>query len=136
MTDNWRGIYELETNRPLYMFRRGQSLHIDIRRLGPSGALWLEDRIARLDESGSNAIGHFMPERPALRVNRKPPSEDEVRRIIASLDDQGRWLKTFNGERLVGQGKFQIGEEYLSSELFSERLTALSRFLAADQASP
>ena len=126
-------FYELETNRPLYMFRRGKvyTLTYDDSDLPGHYGWKIESRLDEL-EARYRALheSDLAPSEP------KPPSEAEVRQIIAELDDQGRWLKTFNGERLVGQGKFQIGEEYLSSELFSEHVTALSRFLAADPGSP
>ncbi|REJ95107.1 MAG: pectic acid lyase [Planctomycetota bacterium] len=119
-------FYELETNRPLYMFRRGKvyTLTYDDSDLPGHYGWKIESRLDEL-EARYRALtdGDLAPVEPV------PPSEAEVRRIIASLDDEGRWLKTFEGERLVGQGKFPIGEEYLSSELFSENMTTLSRFV-------
>ena len=59
------------------------------------------------------------------------PTADEVREIIAALDDQGRWVSKYTGERLVGQPKFRPGDEYLSSAVFSRNVETLSRFLAS-----
>jgi len=55
--------------------------------------------------------------------------ENRIRKIIDSLDDQGRWVSRFTGERLVGQLKLPVGTPYLSSAVFSENLEALSDFL-------
>jgi hypothetical protein len=60
---------------------------------------------------------------------------DDIRRIILALDERGRWVSTFGGERLVGQAKMPLGTKYLSSELFSRNLTALSEFLLSESAS-
>ena len=48
-------------------------------------------------------------------------------RAIADLDDEGRWISTYGGERIVGQAKFAVGEKYLSSEVFSRNLELLAR---------
>ena len=52
-----------------------------------------------------------------------------MRQIIADLDDQGRWLSTYAGERLTGQPKFKPGEQYLSSEVFARNAGALADYL-------
>jgi hypothetical protein len=55
--------------------------------------------------------------------------EPEVRRILAALDAQGRWISVYDGEALVGQPKFARQFPYLSSAAFSRNLEALSAFL-------
>ena len=55
--------------------------------------------------------------------------DNEVRRIISELDDQGRWVREYGGERLVGQAKMPHGAKYLSSELFSANLATLAEFI-------
>ncbi|HEX5106170.1 MAG TPA: hypothetical protein VFV87_20260, partial [Pirellulaceae bacterium] len=62
-------------------------------------------------------------------VGSQKPSSDDVRRIISDLDDQGRWISTYAGERLVGQPKFKLGYQYLDSGVFSRNLNAISAFL-------
>ena len=63
------------------------------------------------------------PSKPA------PVTEAEVRRVIATLDGQGRWRSTYAGEALVGQPKFAAGFVYLSSGVFSRNLNLLSEIL-------
>ena len=62
-------------------------------------------------------------------------SDKEVLRIIAVLDNQGRWVSSYAGERLVGQAKMPIGAKYLSSQQFSDHLTTLSRYLRKSSSS-
>jgi hypothetical protein len=59
------------------------------------------------------------------------PSESDVRKILAALDDQGRWVTTYDGEGLVGQPKFARGFAFLSSAVFSRNVELLSDFLSA-----
>ena len=53
----------------------------------------------------------------------------EVAHILQSLDSQGRWISIHDGQRLVGQAKFPLHAQYLSSAVFSKNLTKLSEFL-------
>jgi PelA/Pel-15E family pectate lyase len=115
--------YELETNKPLYMERGGKNYRLthDDSNL-PTHYGWKTD--ARLDELREQYSR-------AKTGDAEPPSfvaEQDVRNIIADLDQQGRWVSTYNGDRLVGQAKMAIGAKYLSSERFSENLTTLSQY--------
>ncbi len=118
--------YELRTNRPLYMSRRRDtySLTYDDSDL-PSHYGWKTDsRIEEIEQQYQAAQSNRSPSQPA-------PDEQFVRRVIDSLDSEGRWVSTFDGERLVGQAKMPIGTKYLSSQLFSDNLTTLSDFLSS-----
>ena len=120
--------YELRTNRPLYMVRRGDdySLTYDDTDLpahygwkSPSRLEELGGQYARLNRSGEpNGL------EPGKTT---PPVQD----LIASLDAQGRWVSIFDGRRMVGQLKLPIGTRFLSSQVFSDNLTALSDHVAA-----
>jgi hypothetical protein len=59
--------------------------------------------------------------------------ESRVKKILGGLDDQGRWVSTYAGERLVGQPKFAGGFRYLSSATFSRNVETLSAYLAASK---
>ena len=124
--------YELRTNTPLYMFRRGDVYtltHDDSNLPGHYG--W--KIAARLDELEQEF--NRLSDGAATDGESTAVSEDDVREIIAALDDEGRWLATYAGEKLVGQGRFQEGEQYLSSELFSENMMTLSRYIKSADAS-
>lgn len=120
--------YELGTNRPLYMHRRGKvySLTHDDSRL-PDHYGW--KCASRLDEIEARYA--------RLRANRHPPEDrrsersegEHVQSIIDELDSQGRWISTFQGEPLVGDQKFRPGQQYISSAVFSDNMEALSEYL-------
>jgi hypothetical protein len=120
--------YELKTNRPLYMSRRGDdySLTYDDSNL-PDHYDWKTESRAREIAQQYNAIAASNP--PVLLSTAGIPTEQEVRRVISDLDEQGRWVSTYRGERLVGQAKIAENSPYLSSQVFSDNLTLLSAFL-------
>jgi PelA/Pel-15E family pectate lyase len=123
--------YELKTNRPLYMTRRGDeySLTYDDSNL-PDHYGW---KVAsRLDaiEKKFNAIKTGEPGKQS------PLSSDlrqQVQQVLEDLDEQGRWINSYSGERLVGQPKFAPGFQYISSDAFSRNLELLSRYVKAPQ---
>lgn len=120
--------YELKTNKPLYMNRnsKGYFLTYDDKDL-PDHYGWRTDaKVERLESAYQQA-------RSNVTVAVKPQSarslEEKVRQTLASLDGQGRWVSTYQGDSLVGQPKFRKGEQYLSSEVFSRNLELLSDYL-------
>lgn len=121
--------YELQTNRPLYMQRRGEVyvLTYDDRDL-PDHYGWKVDSLLDAIAAEYEAVRRYgrLPEVP------RPPAElaRDVEAICAALDDQGRWVRVYQGERLVGQPKFRNGQPYLSSAVFAEYVQTLAAFLA------
>jgi squalene cyclase len=119
--------YELKTNRPLFMTRQGEkySLTYDDSDL-PDHYGWKRTSrlkaIAEAYESGSKG---------ATSNSGQAVSDGEIRKIIQSLDGQGRWISDYKGERLVGQPKFKMNEPYISSAVFSENVEKLSTYLGA-----
>lgn len=125
--------YELQSNKPLYMNRDGEKyfLTYDDAKL-PDHYGWKTasrlDEIERRYESAkqSNVTG-------VLTLW----DEQAMRRTVAALDAEGRWIDVYAGERLVGQPKFAAGAKYLSSETFSKNLERLATYLTVRrQASP
>ncbi len=118
--------YELKTNRPLFMSRQGDnySLTYDDSNLPDHYGWKISSRlhaIAKAYESGSSNLG----------TNSSPPvSEAEIQSIIKLLDEQGRWMSYYSGERLVGQPKFRPKQPYISSALFSENVEKISRYIS------
>ncbi len=114
--------YELKTNRPLYMQRRGDeySLTFDDNDL-PSHYSWKsKSQVEKLQQQLDN-FG-------------KPPraqksSTQEIDQILVDFDSTDRWITTANGDRLVGQAKLKLGEQFISSAAFSENITTLSEYL-------
>ena len=120
-------FYELRTNRPLYMTRRGDvySLTYEDSDL-PSHYGWkTEARIKELEVMLRRAKENepLEPQPSARDLDRA------VRPVVANLDPQGRWTTTHDGRGLVGQPKIRRGEKYLSSEVFSRNVGVLSQYL-------
>ncbi len=121
--------YELNTNTPLYMSRRGDeySLTYDDGNLPDHYGWKVESRLAAIERDYDLAM-KGMPLAAALSAK---PTADVVRKVIAGLDEQSRWPSTYSGERLTGQPKFKPGEQYLSSEVFARNVQTLAAYLAA-----
>ncbi|MBX9677917.1 MAG: hypothetical protein K2X38_04070 [Gemmataceae bacterium] len=113
-------FYELKTNRPLYMDAQYRLTYDASAAPGHYG--WTQpagfdgiERMMKAVERGTSIAS------PIRKV-----SNAEARKIIDALDDQGRWISTYAGERLVGQPKFAEGFRYLSSEVFGRNVETLS----------
>ncbi len=115
--------YELKTNTPLYMTSDYQLTHDDSQV--PPHYGW---KVASRIESIETALAAARARKPVPA----PPAvtEEEVRKIIEDLDADGRWLRKFDGEMIVGQPKFQVGDAYLGSAVFAGNVKALSEYLA------
>jgi PelA/Pel-15E family pectate lyase len=121
--------YELRTNRPLYMERRGDdyTLTYDDSNLPDHYGWKVDSRIAEL-RRGRERVRSGLPLEEPVALS---TLERQAREIIAALDADGRWVSIFAGERLVGQPKFSLGTQYLSSETFSRNVALLSDYLRA-----
>lgn len=117
-------FYEFHTNKPLYMDAAYRLTYDDSQAPGHYG--WKQPaRFAEIERAYEDALrGSGPASGPAA------PRAEEVRRIIRELDADGRWISTYQGERLVGQPKFNPGFRYISSDVFSRHVETLSRYLA------
>lgn len=118
-------FYELQTNKPLYMTREYQ-LTYSGDDVPTHYGFKVDSKVENLQKQyeAVRAAGA----KPAAKKPGKP-SERVVREILASLDDQGRWITSKDGQRLVGQPKFSDDEKFLSSAVFSKNLTVLANFV-------
>lgn len=115
--------YELQTNKPLYMDKSYRLTYDDSS--APSHYGWKQPaRFDAIEKSYQAAKEGRAVEPPA------PPTPAEVRRILAALDGEGRWVLPYNGEPLVGQPKFPDGFLYISSAVFNRNIETLSAYLA------
>lgn len=119
--------YELNTNRPLYMSREGDRyfLTYDDSRLPDHYGWKTPSRLQHLGE----AYAHL---RQSPKLSHPPTeaiSEPTAKELIDALDSEGRWVTRFDGNPVIGQLKLAIGTPYLSSQVFSENLQTLSRFV-------
>jgi len=121
--------YELQTNRPLYMQRRGEQYHLtyDDSNLPDHYAWKVADQVDELRAE------YLQLRQPASRAEVASPTTDQpsagtIQDLIEALDPHGRWLSYSQGERLVGQKVFPPGTPYLSSQLFSQNLSQLASY--------
>jgi PelA/Pel-15E family pectate lyase len=120
--------YELKSNKPLYMARRGKvyELTYDDSKLPGHYGWKIDSRLEEIEQRYrelANGVGSTSTAPPIAHLER------EVRQIIQDLDEHGRWVSTYRGERLVGQPKFAPGYQYISSEVFSRNLNTLSEYV-------
>jgi len=120
--------YEFQTNKPLYMDARYQLTYDD--SAAPAHYGWKQpSRFDAIEKEYLAAKGGAAPARTAAGAE----LEAAVRRIVKELDDEGRWVSRYDGDRLVGQPKFATGFAYLSSAVFSRNVETLSEYLAASK---
>ncbi len=120
-------FYEFQTNKPLYMTAAYELTYDD--SAAPSHYGWKQPARFGVIERDYQAAKAGLP----VATSKTTPTAERVRRILRDLDAEGRWVSTYAGERLVGQPKFATGFRYLSSDVFSEHLVALSDYLAANR---
>jgi PelA/Pel-15E family pectate lyase len=123
--------YELQTNRPLYMNRtdpKSYFLTYSDKDL-PDHYGWKQASfLDRLQQEYDALIAGKDVAKPKPLVAQL---EKEAQEIIAAMDDQGRWVSTYAGQRLVGQPKFKRGFRYLDMGVFNQNMETLSEYLAA-----
>ncbi len=125
--------YELQSNRPLYMNRRGDKYELTYEDSDlPDHYGWKTDNTLNQLDLRYNVVraGDATTDVASARE-----LELRVNSIITALDDRSRWIDHYDGTRLVGQPKFKLGEPYLSSQTFSNNLTRLAEFVVASGSS-
>jgi PelA/Pel-15E family pectate lyase len=119
--------YELESNRPLYMTRSGDTYSLTYEDANlPDHYGWkVPCRVDELEKQSELVrTGATLENESEQAVQ-----ESEAKSIIAALDEKGRWVSTYDGTPLIGQLKLPPGTPYLSSQVFSRNLELLSRYL-------
>lgn len=120
-------FYELRSNRPLYMERRGDeyTLTYDDSRLPDHYGFKTACRLEVLEREFQQLRGGTW----------QPPQDDrqelraDAQRIVSELDDRGRWISHYDGRPLVGQPKLKSGETYIDSATFSANMERLAAFV-------
>jgi hypothetical protein len=115
----------LKTNKPLYMDSKYQLTYDD--SAAPSHYGWQQS--ARFEQIERALQAAMKGETPPPQ--RRSVSDERVRKIMRDLDDQGRWVSTYSGERLIGQPKFADKFRYLSSEVFCRNIETLRAYVAS-----
>ena len=119
--------YELQTNKPLYMTRRGDEYSLTYSDADlPDHYGWkVASRLEAIEADYAAANAGRTLTAPATASD----LADQVKKIIAELDGDNRWVSTYAGEPLYGQPKFKPGEKYLHSGVFSKNVELLSAYL-------
>lgn len=120
--------YELRTNRPLYMHRKGDlyQLTYDDSKLPRHYGWKTPSRVEHLE----TALDTIYDRKPLpTRIFPGKDADPTAGEILSSLDDTGAWISRFANEPLSGQPKFQIGEPYIHSGIFARNLEVLSHHL-------
>ncbi len=130
-------FYELKTNTPLY-FTKNYQLSYQDDNLPKHYAFKVGSRIKKLKKkyaclvkASSEISARFKclkKKNPAL----KRSFEDKVKKVIAALDTQGRWINQgklyYQGEKNFRQS---IETNIISSKVFSKNMSILSQYIAA-----
>lgn len=120
---------ELRSNKPLYLEREGEiyRLTYDDSNLPSHYAFKISPNLEKIRREFEGL--------KSARPKSLPPSarslESRVRVILQSLDDQGRWMTTYDRERRSGQPKLKPGSRFLSSASFVKNVETLSDYLLA-----
>ena len=130
-------FYELKTNEPLY-FTREYVLTKDDSDLPThygfkvSGKLdSLQKRYEKLAALKPAALEKEKEKLWGRNEKDTPPAADQVRQIIAGLDDRGAWVET--GRLRFHPGK-NMDRQIISSSTFAKNMDILSRYVAANAA--
>jgi PelA/Pel-15E family pectate lyase len=122
--------YELKTNRPLYMTRRGDeySLTYDDSMLPDHYGWKVTSRLSAIEAEYQSLSSTGKSQQRERKLSELRP---DAQKVIDGLDAESRWVSTYSGEPLYGQPKFKTGDRYLHSGVFSANIETLSAFIAA-----
>lgn len=123
--------YELKTNRPLYMNRKGKeySLTYSDKNLPDHYGWKTKSRVARLRKMHNELVANDSFELKKKSV----PKIESVDQLISKLDADSLWITIYSAKKLVGQPKFKTGERYISSQLFAKNVETICDFLEAQK---
>lgn len=120
--------YEFKTNKPLYMDAAYQLTYDD--KSAPTHYGWKQPaHFGEIEKEYEDAKSNAPPPKPRSAKS----LEAAVRKIVADLDAEYRWVSVYAGESLVGQPKFAAGFRYLSSGVFSRNVETLSEYFVASK---
>jgi hypothetical protein len=127
-------FYELKTNKPLYFTRTYELVYTDDdlpTHYGFKVSHKLDQLSNEYDRLSKLSAADLSKEREKLRNrNRGKPSEAEVQRVIAALDDRGAWVED---GKLSYHGKNDDTRRIIDSRTFVKNLDVLSRYLAVNR---
>jgi PelA/Pel-15E family pectate lyase len=135
--NRWARMYELRTNKPIYGDRDGKIYYrlADISKERQTGYSWESDygmakitkyyeEVKAADREKWLASKTPKPMSPAKKAERAAKLEPEVKKIIAALDAQGRWLT--KGQ--IEKRDWKFGDR-IETDVFIEHAEKLAEYL-------
>lgn len=119
-------FYELETNKPLYMFRRGDvyTLTYDDSDLPTHYGFKSKSKLEKLEPRYQSLASGVAPR---VSVSSLKSLRKDAIAILAERDDQGRWLTDEKGK----EASDGANELCFDSAVFSKNISRLSEYVAA-----
>ncbi|MBM3947576.1 MAG: hypothetical protein FJ315_09320, partial [SAR202 cluster bacterium] len=119
----WARFYELRTNRPLYFTRRYELVYTDndlpthYSFQAPYGVSGMMTYYERVQREGREQFRRRVGRRPTAEQQREAArrQEAEVRTLVGSLDEQGRWLQRGRIESAVLVRNVEELSQYLAA---------------------
>ena len=124
--------YELKTNKPLYMVRKSKELYeltYDDSNLPTHYGFKRPSRLAAIEAEYKRLTSGAAPA-PAAPARTPAELEAAVKKAIAALDGEGRWITISDGGKIVGQPDFKAGTKFIDGRAFNENVATLSEYLA------
>ncbi len=122
-------FYELETNKPLYFFRRGDvyTLTYDDSDLPTHYGFKTKSKIDSLAARHEVLAAGGTPRVSVSSLN---TLARDAQTLLQSLDPQGRWLTDKSGKPLAARDAADLGAVFYDSAVFSKNVSRLSEFVA------
>ena len=124
-------FYELRSNKPLY-FTREYDLTYDDSDVPTHYSFKVSDDTSAI--GGEFDMLRKLPKSELQQTRRsKPPAADEVRKILAAQDEQGRWIEE---GKLRYHGPNDPTIEVIRCATFARNMQTLARYLSARERQP
>ena len=123
-------FYELQTNKPLYMFRRGDvyTLTYDDFDLPTHYGFKTESRCEKLEQRYQTLT---KGETPRVSISSLKTLRRDATTILGQLDSQSRWVTDKDGDQVKQSDDAATNELFLDSKVFSKKLTRLADYVSA-----
>lgn len=137
--DRWARFYALGTNRPIFGDRDGR-IHFAITQISAErrvGYQWYGEFGVTALAAAARDEGEALTRVAA--TGKGAPSDDEVRAVLAGLDERGRWLSPgpafADSEQTAEAPPTADPPRSIDMALFAEHVSVLSRYLDAQNPS-
>jgi cyanophycinase len=123
-------FYELRTNRPLYFTRKYELTYDDTdlpTHYGFTVGNWVEKVAANYERIKDMSPEQIKSRRKPKMLRLTPELENQVREIVAAMDDRGAWVESGG---LKYHGDDDATNKIIACRTFIQNIGILSRYLA------